>query len=433
MELVTREQVKPLPPATRPVLEPYRVLFPLGAVLAIAGALPWIALATGTVLWPGRLHAGLMIEGFELSFISGFLLTAMPAFTHGTKATRAEVFGITTGVSFCALAAFSELPLYAHAFAALVIVQLMVAVGGRALGHRAKGGWATVRNARRASVGGGGAAGGGAPPEEFLLVGVGLLLGLIGTAWQALIAGGWAREPALHLAEHLVSRGMVLALVLGLGGLLVPTFAMMPEPLTIVGIAKAGDRPRRRAFAASLALLLMGALAAEAAAQPRAAAILRALAGAASTLLAWKLLRPEGRRDGVGWAIRAAGWALLIGLVAAAADPVHEIAAWHVVFIAGYGLLTLGIGSRVVVSHGGHGLAAEARVLTRPTFALLALGLLLRLAAEFAGERMPLVLAAAAAAWLLAWGVWLANAWPRVRRPKRVLMGITPAPGRPPV
>jgi uncharacterized protein involved in response to NO len=415
MQHVTREQVRPLPVATTSAIEPYRVLFPLGAALAIAGVAPWLALAAGATLWPGRLHAGLMMEGFELSFVSGFLLTAMPAFTHGAKAHASETWGIAAGITLSALAAFAGLEVYAHALAALVLLQLLTAVGGRAVG-------------RLASPGGWGPGGAGAPPEEFLLVGLGLLAGVAGTAWQAAIVAGWAHEPALHLAEHLVSRFMVLALVLGLGGLLVPTFAMMPEPLTILGVARAGDRPRRRAFAAALALLLVGALVAEAVQQPRAAAVLRAVAGAASTLLAWKLLRPEGRRDGVAWAIRAAGWGLLTGLVLVAALPAHEIAMWHVVFVAGYGLLTLGIGTRVVVSHGGHGLADEARVLTRMTLAALGLALALRVIAELAGAGMVHALAAAAACWIAAWALWLARAWSRVRQTRKALLMPAPSP-----
>ena len=415
MQHVTREQVRPLPVAKTAAIEPYRVLFPLGAALAIAGVAPWLALAAGVTLWPGRLHAGLMMEGFELSFVSGFLLTAMPAFTHGAKAHASETWGIAVGITLSALAAFAGLEIYAHAFAALVLIQLLIAVAGRAFSRLlAPGGW--------------GPGGAGAPPEEFLLVGLGLLAGVAGTAWQAAIAAGWAHEPALHIAEHLVSRFMVLALVLGLGGLLVPTFAMMPEPLTILGVARAGDRPRRRAFAVALALLLVGALASEAAQHPRAAAVLRAVAGAASTLLAWKLLRPEGRRDGVAWAIRAAGWGLLAGLVLVAALPAHEIALWHVVFVAGYGLLTLGIGTRVVVSHGGHGLADEARVLSRFTLVALALALVLRVSAEAAGAQMLHALAGAAACWIAAWGFWIVRAWSRVRQTRKALLMPSPSP-----
>src|SRR5512135_2057051 len=78
------------PPAGTAWPEPYRLLFPLGAAFALAGVAPWLAAPFG-VAWPGPLHMALMIEGFEQSFVLGFLLTAMPAFTRGGRCARWEL------------------------------------------------------------------------------------------------------------------------------------------------------------------------------------------------------------------------------------------------------------------------------------------------------------------------------------------------------
>ena len=44
MEHVRREDVKPQPPAKEySAPEPYRVLFPIGVIAALAGLLPWVA------------------------------------------------------------------------------------------------------------------------------------------------------------------------------------------------------------------------------------------------------------------------------------------------------------------------------------------------------------------------------------------------------
>jgi hypothetical protein len=96
-----------------------------------------------------------------------------------------------------------------------------------------------------------------APPEEFLLVGTGMALGLAGAVVQVLASLGRLPEAAARAGVRCVSLGMLPALVLGLGGLLVPTFARMSDPLTIAGIAKAGDRPRRPAFVLAVAALLV--------------------------------------------------------------------------------------------------------------------------------------------------------------------------------
>ncbi len=402
----TLASVRPRPPEARPPLEPYRVLFPLGAAFAIAGATPWIPAAMGRGPWPGLLHAGLMIQGFELCFVTGFLLTAMPAFTHGAKCRAWELAAVASGaVAYGALHVAGFEAAAAAAFA-LTLLFTMVTL------------------ARRVRFGA------AAPPEEFVLVGVGLLLGVLGGALQALVAAGVLFEPVPRFALRLVSRGMMPALVLGLGGLLVPTFAMLKDPLAIAGVARAGQRLPRRAFALAIAALLAYALACEAKGAATLGAAVRALAALASTMLAWKLWKRPGRNVRLSWALWAAGWCVALGLVGAAVFRAQETAAWHVVFVGGYGLLTLAIATRVVVSHGGHDMAEESRVLGAVVLAGVGVALVLRAAsAGFA----PADLArdgVAAAAWAIAWVAWLAAAWPRVRRTKRRM--VMPAmPSRP--
>jgi uncharacterized protein involved in response to NO len=398
----TLGSVRPLPPEAAPGLEPYRVLFPLGAACAILGTLPWVALAMGWSAWPGPLHATIMMEGFELAFVAGFLLTAMPAFTHGSKCRSWELWLAAAGVTAFAVLRFAGLAVAAH----VAFAGTLAFVGGSV--------------ARRVRFGA------AAPPEEFAMVGAGILLGVAGGATQALTEAGVWVEPAPRFGLHLVSRGMMLAIVLGLGGLLVPTFALVAEPLRILGVARAGERRPRRAFLAALAVLLAGAMAAEALGAAGVAAWMRAGAGAASLLLAWKLTRLPGKAARLPWALWVAGTCLLGGLLAAALWPAHEIAAWHVAFIGGYGLLTLAIGTRVVVSHGGHVAADEARLLGIPALACVALALALRLAGGEANPALSPMLGAAAGLWSLAWLLWLAAALPRIVRTKRALM----MPGR---
>ena len=405
IEAPTLASVKPRPPDSRPALEPYRVLFPIGALFAIAGGAPWIAAAVSPG-WPAMLHAGLMVQGFELCFITGFLLTAMPAFTHGEKCRPWELATAVSGVA--AFGALHALGLSAAAGAAFALTLLFTVAS---LGRRVRPGAA-------------------APPEEFLLVALGMLLGIAGGTLQSLSAAGVLEEPAPRFAVRLVARGMMPALVLGLGGLLVPTFAMMKDPLTIVGVARAGQRAPRRAFVLTIGALLVAALAFEATGRPAVGAWVRAAAGLASTMLAWKLWRPPGRNVRLSWALWASGWCVVLGLVGAAALPAHEVTAWHVVFVGGYGLLTLAIATRVVVSHGGHEMHEENRVLGAGVLAAVGLALILRLAATGATPNDLRRDALAAFVWAIGWALWLAAAWPRLRHAKRRL-GM-PAPPAPP-
>src|SRR5207237_10323488 len=59
--------------------EPYRLLFPLGVLLAWAGVLHWFLLATGVFSeYRSIFHAFAQIEGFMTCFAVGFLFTLIP-------------------------------------------------------------------------------------------------------------------------------------------------------------------------------------------------------------------------------------------------------------------------------------------------------------------------------------------------------------------
>jgi uncharacterized protein involved in response to NO len=402
MRLVRRDEVQPAPPAAvRVAPDPYRVLFPVGIAAALSGLIPWILVAARVPIpYPGAAHAALMTQGFELAFVCGFLLTAMPAFTHGPRCSPAELGTVTVLAAGYVVLRALDVPGAAWAFLA-------------ALGAL---GFVLARRVRPGEA---------APPEEFLLVGTGVALGLAGAVVEVMVSLGRLPEAAERAGVRCISLGMLPALVLGLGGLLVPTFARMSDPLTIAGIAKAGDRPRRRAFVVTVAALLVLAVNLDFTGFVVPAAWCRALAAIASTQLAWKLWRPPGRRDRLSWSIWSAGWAVTLGFVAAAMWPLHRVEAWHVAFVGGYALLTLGIGTRVVVSHGGHAMSEEGLVLSWWAVAALATAALVRaLGPTFDPERTTLHDGTAAALAVLALGGWFLAAWPRLRRTRPKLIAF---------
>jgi uncharacterized protein involved in response to NO len=377
------------PPGASAWPEPYRVLFPLGAAFAVAGAAPWLLVPAGRAGWPAPLHLALMIQGFEQAFVLGFLLTAMPAFTRGG---RCRPWELATAVALLA------------AFAACLLA------GAAAAAHAAFGGtllllgWALVSRVVRARH---------VPPEELSFVGFGLVLGLAGAALQVAQAAGAWTPPAPRLAERLVSHGMTLAVVLGVGGLLVPTFAGVRDPLGVPGIARPHERAGRRRLYAVVMLLLAGAFALEARGLAWGGALARALSGGTMVLLVWKIHRGPGQRGLLPRVLWLSGWVVLAGLVLAAAWPAQAVAAWHVTLIGGYGLLTLGIGTRVTIAHGRHPFTDEARVLTPWVVGLVVVALALRLAAAFAPAGALHAYAGSAAAWMAAWALWAARALPR--------------------
>jgi uncharacterized protein involved in response to NO len=415
MRLVRRDEVQPAPPApARTAPDPYRVLFPVGVAAALAGLVPWILVAARLPIpYPGPMHAALMVQGFELAFVCGFLLTAMPAFTHGPRCSPRELGTVAALVGAHVVLAALGMPA-AGPLRSLGPLAFLAALATLA--------FVVARRVRPGEA---------APPEEFLLVGTGLALGLAGAIVQVLASLGRLPEAAVRAGVRCVSLGMLPALVLGLGGLLVPTFARMSDPLTIAGIARAGERPRRRAFVLAVAALLVLAVNLDFAGLIAAAAWCRALAALASTQLAWKVWRLPGRRDRLSWSIWTAGWCLALGFTAAAVWPLHRVEAWHVAFAGGYALLTLGIGTRVVVSHGGHAMSEEGAVLSGlGVAALIAATLVRALGPVLDPLRATLHHAVAAGLAALAVGGWFVAAWPRIRRARPRLMRVEPPPQR---
>jgi len=358
------------------------VLFPAGVAFALLGAALWpLALVAG-IPYPGTLHASLMIEGFELSFISGFLLTILPRITR-TDPTGARVINaalaLLLGFGAAALAGWAAV---AHG-CALLLLLLLAFVMVRRLRIR--------RND---------------PPEEIVFAPFGLALGVAGAALQLAASAGWLVEPAPRLGIRLMSLGMVLAFVLGFGTLLVPVFLEIKDPLVIPRIARPHERPRRRALYLALAGMLVLTFVADGAGWAAAGAFGRAVLATVVLVLGWKIWRRPGRRTFPATVLWSSGWTIGAGLWAAALLPLHVVAALHVVLLGGFATLTLGIASRVVVTHGGHGPDREARLVTPARASLLALALLARLAAEVDPPRAPQWLAAAATAWILAWSGW---------------------------
>ena len=372
---------------TRPVA-PYRLLFPIGLTSALIGAGLWPLWAIGAVPYLGIMHRIVMMQGFELSFVLGFLLTAMPGLTKGAPCRGSELaIAVASAVTLVASALLGATRVAEIATATSLL--LLITAFARRSGH--------------ARVPG---------PAEMVFIGFGLLSGLVGALWQA-VTGRFDVFPS-----RLFSLGLVLSLVLGVGGLLVPAFTGMRMPLAIPGISEPHERRRRLTFYLVVLLGLAGAFVLEARGLDLAGAALRAVAATTMVVWVWKLVRLPGRRDAPAWAMWSSGWLVVAGLWAAVIAPRFTLGALHVVFIGGFSLLTFGIGTRVVVAHGQHPLADEPRVLSWRVITLLAMALLARLAAEWMPARSALFLGASGVLWISAWADWAWRGLPRWMAPR---------------
>ena len=193
--------------------EPFRIFFPIGALLALLGVLLWPLYYAGALAeYPSIPHARLMIEGFMASFIIGFLGTAGPRITSAPHFTRMEVVVLVTLDLFAA-----GLHVGGSHRAADFLFAFALATFAFILGKRF---------AQRAD----------SPPPNFVLVALGLLNGVIGALLLALYQDELYAAP-YRIGASLLEQGFVLLPILGVGPYLLAR---------LLNISRADDLPESR-------------------------------------------------------------------------------------------------------------------------------------------------------------------------------------------
>jgi uncharacterized protein involved in response to NO len=363
--------------------EPFRLLFPLGALLAWAGVLHWLLFGIGaTSAYRSIFHSLAQVEGFLACFASGFLLTFVPRRTRAPAASALEV-ALAAALPLCTVAfAWKEKWATSQAF----WIALLVLLAQFAL-----------RRIRGAP---------GSVPPAFIWVPVGLLCGLGG----AVLAGAGAARGDEGMWLHDVGRGLVLqgvfsGLVLGTGSFLLPAITRGEAPPDALPTA------RDRALLAGHALLaaaLVASFFVEQLVSVRAGFALRAAAAmlALAPARPWRLPALPGVHRLIAW---TAQWMLPIGYAFVAAVPEHRRIGLHIVFIGCFAALVLAVSLHVTLSHSG-----RAEALSRSPRTLVALAALLaaalgaRLLVDLDQARVLTWIAVAAAAFLAATLAWAA-------------------------
>jgi uncharacterized protein involved in response to NO len=390
----------PHPPASAPAWrrEPYRILFPAGAILAVLAVLPFtLGGAGGGFL--GLFHSVAQIQGFLTCFIAGFLFTFVPRRTH------------TAGPEGWELAAAVGLPAGAVASAwgdggALPYV-LWLALVGIVLAF-------TVRRLRAEPAR-------GHVPAVFVWVPISLAAGAAGALLAGLapaLAGGGAPS-AWAIGRGLLVQGFVAGLVLGVGGFLVPQLTRgeaAPEALD--------PRRLRRdvTLHAAASIAFFGSFPLEELLDsPRTGMALRALVATGVLLGVARIHRPPtlpGLHRRLVW---LGAWLVPLGFWMGALLPDLRGAALHVLFVGGFAQITLAVSTHVVLVHGGRSerLAGSPWPL-RAMAGLLAAAFAGRIAAELDGARIASWLAIAGVAFggaVAAWAVLVGPVLWRVDRP----------------
>ncbi|HMO51879.1 MAG TPA: NnrS family protein [Kiritimatiellia bacterium] len=374
--------------------EPYRLLFPFGAALGMAGVMLWPALVYGWIeVYPGILHARIMVQGFVFSFMAGFLLSALP---HMLEVRGVSLGGTMLMMAF--IAAIAGLHLYGNMVWADGLFAVAVAVLA-VLGLRR---WPERRDL---------------PPPGFALAALGLASGFTGAAVLSVSAVGDIPPWWVVFAKLLLYHGMILFPVLGVGAYLLPRMVGISNRHLI---APKSSRPSRAwlaraGFMLMCGVVLIGSFALEASGQIRWAYGLRTVTVMACLLHEVPLFRSPGLRGSIPWALALSIISIFCGLAVIAIWPGRMMTYAHLLFISGYGLLILNIAARVMLGHSGYTdlIYARSRAANWIT-GLVLLAMATRVSADLIPSMMWSHYAYAALTWGVVTLIWLAVYGPLV-------------------
>lgn len=375
--------------------QPYRLLFPTGALLAIHGTALWPLHAWGLLpAYPGVAHARIMTEGFLGCFALGFLGTAVPRLIGAPGLTVVETASLAALLIASVALHTAGLTLWGDQLFLVSLLFVLASLGIRAF----------VRK--------------DLPPPSFALAGLGLLSAFAGVA--LFIFGPLANLPPWHdpLARLLLYQGFFLLPVMGVGAFLLPRFFGLPNRQDFPE-SLAPPQGWQPAVAWSLACgagvfltFLWEAFG------HRAPANLARLAIIASFILAQLPLHRAKLAGTISRCAMAALLLLLCAFPATAFAPEPRVAWLHLIFIGGFGLLTIAVATRVILGHSGASHLFPRRIKSLLAFAILAvLALATRISADFLPDIRLSHLAYAAIAWIAGVITWGFAILPRTATP----------------
>ncbi len=304
--------------------EPYRLFFVSGAVWSIIGVSLWpLFYAQQLGFYPNFVHARLMIEAFGGAFVVGFLGTAGPRMATAPKLMPLELFWLFALHQASAISHLRLQHAWGDGFFVALLVSLLLCLVIRVVKFRKE-----------------------APPPQMLLALTGLACGIAGAS-MLLSSATMMDLQRLRLANLLLYQGLLLPPVLGIGSFVFPRMlgGEFGDPKTA---AQSRSKLIRSIVAA---VLLVVSFFLEAFGQVTLGYALRAIVATAYLLIevTWKTQQTGSLTTGLFWAL-ILGW---LGIVLAPLHYVQHVSIEHLLYIGGFGMLMLVVGSRVLFGHSG--------------------------------------------------------------------------------
>lgn len=370
-------------------MDAYRYFFPAGWLMGIWGVLLWILFPWNLVAYPGIRHPEIMMGGFFLCFVCGFLMTAAPRFTSSFGPTLKEqrfAWGVI-GALFLSL--FHPSRVWFFLVVNVTFIFLIQFMFRRFMNRKSN------------------------PPDSFIFVGFGLGAGLIGSLLLTLAEFITIPDALYQMGRLFFLQTYILSLVLGVGSRLVPALLGWTPLPTEKGL------PPRVALFVGLGVAFVASYVLEAFGWAGWGNVLRSLAITLVFALFWKIHRfPQRRAFQTSW-LWGSAWTLLLGQWALVFLPEYRVHLLHVIFVSGLALMTLMIAVRVGLSHGKHDMMLEknSKALFLGAFLVFLAGFT-RLSAGFAPAIYQSHLVYAAYTWILGMLIWGWIFLPRIAKVK---------------
>lgn len=304
--------------------EPYRVFFASGAMWSIIGVSLWPLFYAQLIgFYPNFVHARIMIETFGAAFVVGFLGTAGPRMATAPKLTPPELLWLFALHQACGISHLTLHMALGDAFFIALLGSLLLSLLIRVIRFRKE-----------------------APPPQMLLALTGLACGIAGAAMQ--LSPATLMDPQrLRLANLLLYQGLLLPPVLGIGSFVFPR--MLGGDF---GEAKTAAQVRMKLLRAiAAAALIVSSFFLEAFGQVTLGYALRAIVAASYLLIevTWKTKQSGSLTTGLFWAL-IISW---LGIVLSPLFYAQHVSIEHLLYIGGFGMLMLIVGSRVLFGHSG--------------------------------------------------------------------------------
>ena len=309
----------------------YRIFFPAGFVLGFWGAFVWILYTLNIMSYPGLLHPEIMMGGFLLSFVLGFLCTAVPKFTNSFPCTKKELIISVFLVIVLFIAQLMANLQFFRMCSFAIFLFLSYFVVRRFLNRKAN------------------------PPAPFLFVGIGIIGGLFGSLILFLSKFDFISLSFFTLGRLFIVQGYILSFVLGIGSRLIPS---------LLGFTPPPDQNQKEL--SIKAYLLLGSFflttyVVEAFFSASVGMILRDFLILFIALVPWKIFKLPKRKAVHAYGLWISCWFLVLGHIGASLFLDFKIHFMHLFYIGGLSLMTILVATRVILSHGGHNVGTEVK------------------------------------------------------------------------